>query len=609
MARLEAAHFFGEQALFANIPIRRNANARALTDVTVLVISHEIFQKCLIASAPLRKLLKEQGQARIIDKLSKLTEDENVEQKELLALFNRIKSFEERRIFFRQGDQPLYVYYVLNGLIEIRFYDNKKQIISKSLVIPGQFFGELGVLKQQLRLGTAVALTDGQVAIIEPSLIQNIYEHNDKLKKLVDASMHLYQIPMIGVMTQYTQLFFGQPAINTDIQLQNGESIVASRVIQSDLFAIFYRNLKNPQKERYQDPENPENHIREIFLDENRLVGAISVGKWDDLDQLVSLIYNKQTISEENLEQFRHSGKFSISSLLLAAGEEMLCSCMQIKTEVIQSLILEGMNKLEEICSRTGAGTVCGGCRPRIRELLGEDIWTFVKIEKIREHNKDVRSYRLRPLTGSITVPVSGQHIIIGANIDGLWVSRSYTLTSSDADKECYEITVKREEQGLFSRWLFSHDKEPISLRVSTPEGTFLYPFENESPIIFFVAGIGITPAIAFAKRLIKSQDRRSMHIDYSVRHQEISTFDDELSAWPTQFSNFSISTRLTSKDGHIDEKHVQNVLTKYPNAEIFICGPKGFEEMIVHTLSQLGLPSDKTHLERFIHAGKPGLK
>ncbi len=602
LARLETGHFFGEQALLTSIPIRRSANVRALTDVTLVVIPYETFQKCLKTAESLRKLLKEQGQSQLIDKLIKQTEEEK-DQREILTLFNRIESFGERRVFFRQGAPSLKAYYVLNGLVEIRFFDPEKRLISRSLITPGHFFGELGVLKNESRKGTAVALTEVQAAVIDVSILQSLYHDNAKLKELIDASLQLYQIPLIGIMTQYAKPFLDRPAINTAIQLQNGESIVASRVIRSDLFAILYSDIKDPQKEIFKDSED---HIREIFLTDNRLVGVISVGKWDDLDQIANLIYNKQTMTLENLEYFCRVGKFDISLQKAVADEGILCNCMRIKTDAIQKMILEGVTDVDAICSRTGAGTVCGGCRPRIRELLGENIWIYVKIDKIQEHNSHVRSYQLRPLEGSISLPLAGQHIIIEGNMDGLWVTRSYTLTSIDTDKEFYEITVKREEQGLFSRWLFNNDKEKISLRVSTPEGTFIFPQENNTPILFFVAGIGITPAIAFAKKIVANQDKRFMHIDYSIRHQENSAFNEELATWPKNFSNISITTRLTSQTGHLNENNIQEILTLYPNADIFICGPKAFEETITETLNKLGISANKIHLERFIHAGSP---
>jgi hypothetical protein len=68
-----------------------------------------------------------------------------------------------------------------------------------------------------------------------------------------------------------------------------------------------------------------------------------------------------------------------------------------------------------------------------------------------------VKSFHFLPRQGGVHESLPGQHIRIESLIDGRWAQRSYTLTSPAAQQDHYEITVKREANGLFSRrWVIS---------------------------------------------------------------------------------------------------------------------------------------------------------
>jgi nitric-oxide synthase len=331
----------------------------------------------------------------------------------------------------------------------------------------------------------------------------------------------------------------------------------------------------------------------------------VSVGVWDDLPALYANVYQMPEVSERALKRFRQTERLDLCIRPLS-GEGNLCECMQVKTATVRKLILEGLSSPEEISRRTGAGTVCGGCRPRLVELTGGNAWIPVRIVNIREHNETIRGYELQPLRGRCCACKAGQHVVLEGNIDGLWVARSYTLTAVDEAANSYEVTIKREKHGYFSNWLFSHDRGQIHLRVSQPQGEFTLQPEALNPAVCLVAGIGITPAVAFARLLIREKVSRPLHIDYSVRRLEDAAFRRELTEWPRQYPNIFVRTRLTALDGHLGEAELRGLLSKAPGAEVYICGPIGYEEAMKAFLSAAAVPPDRIHLEQFAHAGAP---
>ncbi len=597
LARLEKGNYFGEQAIATATPMPRNASVRALTDVKTYTLSHKEFQKYMKKDKNLQKLLEEVGQKNLTSKfVEKLQEN----KEELGFLFDTVFTYEEREIFFRQGDDPDNAYFLISGLVAIRKYDENNKILFNEVVQPGLFFGELGVLEKKPREATAVSITRSQVSVVSSDLLQKLYEKNVKLQKFIETQKQMYEVPSLGLVIQHQGQFLDKPAIHTTIRKSNGDFINASKLIEKDIYSIAYLNQPQNREELF---EKEETCSRTLFLNNHTLVGVLNVGPWDDLLEITKLVYEKVEISDEVLEKFRNTGRIEAASKAFFSGD-IVCECMHVKVDVIQKLIQEGRT-VEEISKETGAGTVCGGCKPRLIELAGGTGWIPVKIVEVIDHSDRVKSFILVPLQGHIPSSFKGgQHIVVEGNIQGNWIARSYTLTKSDQEKNCYEITVKKE--GYFSSWLFDHCNENIQLRISPPQGEFVFQKQENLPGICLMAGIGITPAIAFARELIYLQGKIPLSIDYSARTKEEAIFQKELQIWANEYPNIEVNIRLTSEQGRIQKKDVQFLLQKYPEAEIYICGPKAYEKGIKEILQEYQIPERKIHSEEFISAGEP---
>jgi ferredoxin-NADP reductase/CRP-like cAMP-binding protein len=602
LARLERGGYFGEQALLTATPLRRNASVGALTHVETVSITHAAFQRYLKANERLRTLLAEIGQKQLMVKITNQLQDQNARHRDIGQLFKQVRNLSEREVIFRQADVPDNAYFLLNGRIEIRFYGEDHRSKSHTFVQPGQFFGELGALDGTPRAGMAVASAESRVAVINSSTLAEFDRENAQLHAFLTSLRALYQVPAIGLVTQHQGDFLGGSAFHTSFQKPNGEVLTVSRLINTNVFSIGYAVNRNIQQEHFQDAED---HAREILLDNHRLVGVISLGAWDDHPDLFKSIYDKVEVPPRGVESFLKTGHLDLR-VGATASAGLLCECMHVNKQVIDDLILEGISTPEAISDQTGAGTICGGCRPRIIELTGGNAWTYVTIANIREHNKIIRSYRLQPITGRVAAFSAGQHIVIEGNIEGRWVARSYTLTEVDEVNNYYEITVKKEKHGYFSNWLFSHDTERISLRASQPQGGFILGQDVCTPACCLMAGIGITPAIAFGRQLIASRNQRQLHIDYSVHAKEDVAFERELADWSQKFPNISDHIRITSKHGYLVETEVRTLLNRFADADIYVCGPERYAAAIRATLTAIGVTADKIHLEEFIQAGAP---
>ena len=88
---------------------------------------------------------------------------------------------------------------------------------------------------------------------------------------------------------------------------------------------------------------------------------------------------------------------------------------------------------------------------------------------------------------------------IVEGMVRGMRVRRPYTLSSARHSTDRLRITVKREDQGLFSSWLLDARRQDEPLRITLPRGDFILD-PVRGPLVCLVAGIGVTPALALVR-------------------------------------------------------------------------------------------------------------
>ncbi|MSP71313.1 MAG: hypothetical protein EXR76_03820 [Myxococcales bacterium] len=77
-----------------------------------------------------------------------------------------------------------------------------------------------------------------------------------------------------------------------------------------------------------------------------------------------------------------------------------------------------------------------------------------------------VRSFTFEPVDGKpLRASRCGQHVLVSALVDGEWLSRPYTLTSGPQETRTREVTVKLDEHGALTRWLFTAADEASDVR------------------------------------------------------------------------------------------------------------------------------------------------
>jgi ferredoxin-NADP reductase len=119
-----------------------------------------------------------------------------------------------------------------------------------------------------------------------------------------------------------------------------------------------------------------------------------------------------------------------------------------------------------------------------------------LRIIKIIHETKDTRTFTLEPLDDWKPAYEPGQFITFVFYTRHGEKRRSYSISSSPALAEPLSVTIKKIENGEFSRFLVYHAKEGAIMYSSGIGGHFILPqnINNKEQYFFIAAGSGITP-------------------------------------------------------------------------------------------------------------------
>lgn len=599
LAKLDSGAYFGEQALLSDTPSRRNASVKALTDLVVLKISYNTFQQTLNKNENIKTILRLVGNRQSSQKMAKQISLLHFIPEDLMErLDGKIIEFPDQEIIFFQGDQPDYIYFILSGTVKIQIQKPNSELGPIVQLGIGQVFGELGILKNAPRAGTAVANEPAKVLAIPATIFQKLYEAAPKLQSSMVARQHLYTLPQYGLVTITDAIILGIPAVSVDYQLINDRTIYAAQAFDNSIFTMQDKTNSASEQICFQHGVALK---REIGIVNNKIVSILIVGQWDELSFICGILLNAISIENWQIKLFKETGSFGTEKLQYKNNYSIICYCMNITRDQIENYIRQGFTHLDELLEKSNAGKVCGGCRSSISEMLGNITWTFAAISQIKRLTSDVRLYTLKPRDLQLYPYKAGQYIVISILINKHWVQRSFTLTSiSNEATNYYEIAIKKEEAGYLSHWLFENDTlEPI-IKISPPQGDFTFATNKKDSAVFFAAGIGITPAYAIVRSIHNENCTRIFYLHYSSHSADDFVFIEELTKIAEDCSNFTYTLKNTAQEGELTKSDIINILNKYEQSDFYICGPNSYMDFIIATLKEYNIPNDRIKVEIF---------
>lgn len=241
----------------------------------------------------------------------------------------------------------------------------------------------------------------------------------------------------------------------------------------------------------------------------------------------------------------------------------------------------------------------------------------YLKITKVTPRGEDCKTYTLAPDPAAGTTALAwfgaGKYLTVFANIAGMPVNRAYSISSSpkNALEGFYELTVRRVEGGLMSRYIHENWKVGTQVEVSAPAGNFEYqPLRDAGDVIGLAGGSGITPFLSMAMAIADGDEDFRLTLLYGSRDKDNILFKDELDAITAKTDKVKVVHVLSDEPeetvpagmrrGFLTADLIREFAPEDRPYSVFLCGSQQMYAFVDKEVAALGLEKKYIRHELF---------
>lgn len=249
------------------------------------------------------------------------------------------------------------------------------------------------------------------------------------------------------------------------------------------------------------------------------------------------------------------------------------------------------------------------------KHLMDADIpYRKLIIQQITAETPDAKTFILEQAEGEPYAYKAGQFLTFDFPKAAGDHRRSYSISSAPVLDEALAITVKRVENGEYSRYFIDHSRVGDVLWCAGVGGLFVLPEDLTAcrQLFFIAAGSGITPVFSLIKTALALHDHLSVVLIYSNRSAADTIFYDQLIELAARSKGRFIVDFLFSSSNNILKSRLNNSLltamlaeygkADYKDIRCYICGPLDYMDTVSITLLTEGVPKDNIRKENFVH-------
>lgn len=240
------------------------------------------------------------------------------------------------------------------------------------------------------------------------------------------------------------------------------------------------------------------------------------------------------------------------------------------------------------------------------------ELYRTLQITAIAPETDDCKTFYLAPAGKAPFYYKPGQFLTFVFKKAAGDERRSYSISSTPVLQEPLSITVKRLENGEYSRKLFDDAKEADVLITTGASGFFVLP-EDMHPykeFFFMAAGSGITPVLPLIKTLLYQHPQVRVILIYSNRSVPTTIFYHELIRLSVAFSDrlvieFLFSSALNLERARLSKWLLGKLLKEhsrslYAQTLFYTCGPFDYMRMVSIELLENYVPLQHIKKENF---------
>lgn len=132
---------------------------------------------------------------------------------------------------------------------------------------------------------------------------------------------------------------------------------------------------ENPTETRSVVHQGKRGSYRRLVLRHGCLAGVIAVGDWPELPRVREALLRQRRVWPWQRIAFRRRGALwspeVVQDVTNWSATAVVCNCAAVTRGALGRAVAEGCQTVENLCARTGAGQICGSCRPLLAGLVG----------------------------------------------------------------------------------------------------------------------------------------------------------------------------------------------------------------------------------------------
>lgn len=224
------------------------------------------------------------------------------------------------------------------------------------------------------------------------------------------------------------------------------------------------------------------------------------------------------------------------------------------------------------------------------------------EITAIRQDTHDTRTLSFALPDNATLDMLPGDHLYVHTTIDGKAVKRPYTPSSTPGTTGHFDLTVKRYETGLVSKYLYDRNiADTVLMSEPYPGGHWVDGMAKNVGLV--AGGTGITPMIAIIRWILANSLPVELFLVFANKTEADIIFREEWEKDAREHANFHCYHVLeqppagwTQGTGRITEDILRHHLPPpCPDTAIFLCGPPPMVDAVEAALKAIG------HSERAI--------
>lgn len=179
-------------------------------------------------------------------------------------------------------------------------------------------------------------------------------------------------------------------------------------------------------------------------------------------------------------------------------------------------------------------------------------------------------------------------------------VARCYSLSSSPLTSDPHTVTVKRMPSGYASNWIADHVVPGTVLDVLPPAGTFT-PRSLDADFLLLAGGSGITPVMSILRSALAAGTGKIVLVYANADERSVifAARLRELQAGAP--GRLQVVHWLDVLQGPPTAAALCELTRPYAGYDCYICGPDPYMAVAKEALRDLGVPSGRLHVERFL--------